>query len=90
MRCACSSLFSPCAILLVVVNGGKCYDEDVIPLLEQNLGTYVSGNRFVVLHLGGGSHGPLYSDRYPPEFQLLKPMCNDADATNQCNRRKSR
>lgn len=65
-------------------HGGKCYDEDVIPLLEQNLGTYVSGNRFVVLHLGGGSHGPLYSDRYPPEFQLLKPMCNDADVTNRC------
>lgn len=63
---------------------GKCYDEDVIPLLEENLSTYASGNRFVVLHLGGGSHGPLYRDRYPPEFQLLKPMCNDADVANQC------
>jgi lipid A ethanolaminephosphotransferase len=65
-------------------HGGKCYDEDVIPLLERNLNTYVSGNRFVVLHLGGGSHGPLYRDRHPPEFQLLKPMCNDADVANQC------
>ena len=64
--------------------GGKCYDDDVIPLLEEDLGEYVSGNRFVVLHLGGGSHGPVYSDRHPPEFRLLKPMCNDADVANQC------
>jgi len=65
-------------------HGGKCYDEDVIPLLEKNLSNYDSGYRFVVLHLGGGSHGPLYGDRHPPEFQLLKPLCNDADVANQC------
>lgn len=67
-------------------HGGKCYDEDVIPLLEQDLGRHASGNRFVVLHLGGGSHGPVYSDRYPPEFQRLKPMCDDADVANECTR----
>jgi lipid A ethanolaminephosphotransferase len=66
-------------------HGGRCYDEDVIPLLEQNLATYDSGYRFVVLHLGGGSHGPSYSDRHPPEFQVFEPMCNDADVANECN-----
>jgi lipid A ethanolaminephosphotransferase len=65
-------------------HGGKCYDEDVIPLLEEDLSRYVSGNRFVILHLGGGSHGPVYSERYPPEFQRLTPMCHDADVANQC------
>jgi lipid A ethanolaminephosphotransferase len=65
-------------------HGGKCYDEDVIPLLEENLKTYVSGQRFVVLHLGGGSHGPVYSDRTPPEFQRLQPQCTDADVANRC------
>lgn len=65
-------------------HGGRCYDEDVIALLENNLGTYVSGYRFIVLHLGGGSHGPAYADRYPPEFQKFKPMCNDADVASQC------
>ena len=65
-------------------HSGKCYDEDVVPLLEDNLKTYVSGYRFVVLHLGGGSHGPAYADRYPPEFQKFKPMCNDADVANEC------
>ncbi|HRI37563.1 MAG TPA: hypothetical protein PLO50_03300, partial [Nitrospira sp.] len=47
-------------------HGGKCYDEDVIPLLQRNLASYQSGYRFVVLHLGGGSHGPVYADRHPP------------------------
>lgn len=65
-------------------HGGKCYDEDVIPLLEDNLKTYTSGYRFVVLHLGGGSHGPSYADRHPPEFQQFKPTCNDADVANEC------
>ncbi len=65
-------------------HGQKCYDEDVIPLLQANLKTYVSGYGFIVLHLGGGSHGPTYSDRHPPEFQQFKPMCNDADVANQC------
>lgn len=66
-------------------HGGKCYDEDVIPLLRQNIETYASGYRFIVLHLGGGSHGPIYSDRYPPEFQRFQPMCTDADVANQCS-----
>jgi lipid A ethanolaminephosphotransferase len=65
-------------------HGGKCYDEDVIPLLQKNLDTYTSGYRFIVLHLGGGSHGPLYSDRYPPEFQQFTPLCNDADVATKC------
>ncbi len=65
-------------------HGGTCYDEDVIPLLQENLRSYRSGQRFVVLHLGGGSHGPIYKDRYPPEFQKFQPMCNDADVANRC------
>ena len=66
-------------------HGGKCYDEDVIPLLKESIGSYTSGYRFVVLHLGGGSHGPIYSDRYPPEFQQFQPMCTDADIANRCS-----
>jgi lipid A ethanolaminephosphotransferase len=63
---------------------GKCYDEDVIPLLKENLKTYSSGQRLVVLHFGGGSHGPLYLERHPPEFQRFQPMCRDADVANKC------
>jgi len=67
-------------------HGGKCYDEDVIPLLEGNLRTFASGYRFVVLHLGGGSHGPVYGDRHPPEFRRFEPTCDEADVTNDCTR----
>jgi lipid A ethanolaminephosphotransferase len=67
-------------------HGGKCYDEDVIPMLRDNLASYSSGQRLVVLHLGGGSHGPIYKDRYPPEFRRFQPMCDDADVANQCSR----
>jgi len=85
------TLYDNCAIpgeekVRDCAHGGKCYDEDVIPLLEKDLGKYTSGNRFVVLHLGGGSHGPVYSERFPPEFQRLKPMCEDADVANKCTR----
>ncbi len=65
-------------------HGGRCYDEDVLPLLERDLGSYKSGYRFLVLHFGGGSHGPLYVDRHPPEFRRFQPMCMDADVANKC------
>jgi lipid A ethanolaminephosphotransferase len=65
-------------------HGGRCYDEDVLPLLERNLASYESGYRFLVLHFGGGSHGPLYVDRHPPEFRRFEPMCTDADVANRC------
>lgn len=65
-------------------HGGVCYDEDVVPLLDENLKSYNSGYRLIVLHLGGGSHGPSYNERYPAEFQRFKPMCNDADVVNKC------
>jgi lipid A ethanolaminephosphotransferase len=65
-------------------HGGHCFDEDVIPLLAANLQAYKSGYSFVVLHLGGGSHGPVYRDRHPPEFLRFEPTCNDADVANGC------
>jgi lipid A ethanolaminephosphotransferase len=66
-------------------HGGVCYDEDVIPLLSKNLKSYKSGQRFIVLHIGGGSHGPSYYERYPKEFQRFQPVCFDADVVNQCS-----
>lgn len=66
-------------------HGGRCYDEDVVPLLERDLAAYRSGYRFVVLHLGGGSHGPTYVDRHPPEFVRFEPSCREADVANGCS-----
>lgn len=64
----------------------SCYDEDVIPLLSRNLQSYESGSRFIVLHLGGGSHGPNYNIRIPQEFHEFKPTCGNADVVNECTR----
>jgi lipid A ethanolaminephosphotransferase len=66
-------------------HGGRCYDEDVVPLLRENLRSYSSGYRFIVLHLGGGSHGPNYGERHPPEFRKFVPLCEDADVANECS-----
>lgn len=65
-------------------HGGACYDEDVVTLLDDALRQYTSGYRFIVLHLGGGSHGPRYADRYPPEFRRFTPACSDADVVDRC------
>lgn len=63
-----------------------CYDEDVIPMLSENLKTYRSGYRFVVLHLGGGSHGPTYDLRHPPAFETFGPTCKDPDVVSRCTK----
>ncbi len=65
---------------------GKCYDEDVVSLLKEDLKSYKTGQKMVVLHVGGGSHGPIYGDRYPEEFQYFKPRCKDADVINKCTK----
>jgi lipid A ethanolaminephosphotransferase len=65
---------------------GQCYDEDVIPLLNKNLKSYNFGKRFIILHMGGGSHGPRYKNRYPPKFQKFNPQCLEADIFNNCSK----
>ncbi|MGC4027908.1 MAG: phosphoethanolamine transferase domain-containing protein [Steroidobacteraceae bacterium] len=84
------TLYDNCAAVGEITNpscghGGKCFDEDVIPLLAEDLKSYRSGYRLEVLHLGGGSHGPIYRDRHPPEFLKFQPTCNDADVANRCS-----
>jgi lipid A ethanolaminephosphotransferase len=66
-------------------HGGKCYDEDVLPLFDAFLGQPADGQRLAILHLGGGSHGPVYQKRFPPEFQVFRPQCLDADVSNLCS-----
>ena len=65
-------------------HGGKCYDEDVVTLLDEVIEQYQSGYRFAILHLGGGSHGPIYQTRYPKTFQVFNPQCFEANVMNHC------
>lgn len=64
----------------------NCFDDDTIPYLQQHLIEYKSGLSLAVIHIGGGSHGPSYHERYPDEFKIFKPICQDADVVNQCSR----
>jgi lipid A ethanolaminephosphotransferase len=34
--------------------------------------------RLVILHTSG-SHGPLYSSKYPPQFEVFRPACQTVD-----------
>jgi lipid A ethanolaminephosphotransferase len=34
--------------------------------------------------LGGGSHGPTYDLRHPPEFKKFTPTCGDPDVVSKC------
>jgi len=67
-------------------NGDGTYDGDVVPLVEKNIKSYKGGERLILLHLGGGSHGAIYNSRFPASFRKFKPYCNDADVLNQCTK----
>ncbi len=67
-------------------HGGKCYDEDVLTLLDNDLNSYTNGKKLIVLHFGDGSHGPIYPDRFPKEFGIFTPQCKHADVMNKCTK----
>jgi lipid A ethanolaminephosphotransferase len=50
-----------------------CYDEVMLTDLAERL-RHVDRDTVIVFHQIG-SHGPAYSDRYPPEFERFKPAC---------------
>jgi lipid A ethanolaminephosphotransferase len=50
-----------------------CYDEVMLDDLAARLDT-VQHDTVVILHMIG-SHGPAYSERYPPQFEIFKPAC---------------
>lgn len=59
---------------------GTCMDIE----MNQNFAEQVkkaNKDMFVVFHQRG-SHGPMYSNRYPLEFELYKPACKDEDIKN--------
>ena len=50
-----------------------CYDEVMLSDLPAHLAT-LQRDSVVIFH-GIGSHGPAYSERYPPQFEVFKPAC---------------
>lgn len=50
-----------------------CYDEVMLSDLAARLDT-LQHDTVVIFH-AIGSHGPAYSERYPPQFEIFKPAC---------------
>jgi lipid A ethanolaminephosphotransferase len=50
-----------------------CYDEIMLTDLSSRLAT-LTRDSVIVFHQIG-SHGPAYSERYPPAFDIFKPAC---------------
>lgn len=61
---------------LVKSFGDNIYDDLLLKAFDMDLNRLTKKNNLIVLH-GRGSHGPLYYKRYPKEFEVYKPACND-------------
>ena len=57
----------------------KCnYDELLLTNLKTEILSSTKNKILVILH-ASTSHGPLYSKKYPPQFEIFKPVCNTVD-----------
>lgn len=55
--------------------GGNCFDEILLTDLP-NIISKTTTNKLIVLHQNG-NHGPTYSKRYPKEFKVFAPVCEN-------------
>jgi lipid A ethanolaminephosphotransferase len=60
-----------------------CYDEVMLSDLTARLDT-LQHDTVVIFHTIG-SHGPAYSERYPPQFEIFKPACRSHEL-QRCSR----
>lgn len=60
-----------------------CYDEVMLTGLGARLET-MQRDSVVIFH-AIGSHGPAYSERYPPQFEIFKPACR-SNELQRCSR----
>lgn len=62
--------------------GEACaYDEVLLTGLKEQILASNKNKLFVVLHTST-SHGPQYSKKYPPRFEVFKPVCNSVELGN--------
>jgi len=62
---------------------GCNYDEILLSGLKEQINTSTKNKILVVLHTST-SHGPTYSQKYPPQFETFKPVCNSVEL-GQCS-----
>jgi lipid A ethanolaminephosphotransferase len=61
----------------------ECRDPGMLAGLDQFVDSIKAGDILVVLHQMG-NHGPAYSRRYPPTFEVFTPVC-DSNQLEQCS-----
>jgi lipid A ethanolaminephosphotransferase len=64
-----------------------CYDEQMLSGMPARLNELQRDTVFVFHQIG--SHGPAYSLRYPPQFEVFKPACHSSQL-DQCSREEVR
>lgn len=65
--------------------GDGCnYDEILLTNLQQQIETSTHNKILIILH-ANTSHGPTYSKKYPPQFEVFKPVCNTVELANCTN-----
>ena len=71
--------------LMQICQGDDCeYDEVLLTDLEKQITANGNNKVLVVLHTST-SHGPQYSKKYPPRFEVFTPVCNSVELAN-CTR----
>jgi lipid A ethanolaminephosphotransferase len=59
--------------------GGGCdYDEVLLAGLKERISASKKNKVLIILHTST-SHGPSYSKKYPPQFEVFKPVCNSVE-----------
>ncbi len=68
-------------------SGEKCnHDEVLLSSLAEEIENSDKEKILVVLHTKG-SHGPLYSKKYPKQFEVFKPVCESV-ALDTCSKQE--
>ncbi|MFL2660202.1 MAG: phosphoethanolamine transferase [Alphaproteobacteria bacterium] len=62
-----------------------CYDMLLLNNFDDEISALEKDNKFVVFHTIG-SHGPKYYQRYPKEFEVFKPACNNPEVSRCDNK----
>ncbi|HPX04295.1 MAG TPA: phosphoethanolamine--lipid A transferase EptA [Tenuifilaceae bacterium] len=60
---------------------GCSYDEILITGLKEQILASTKSKVLIILHTST-SHGPTYNKRYPPQFEVFKPVCESVELAN--------
>jgi lipid A ethanolaminephosphotransferase len=74
--------YQPAATLMPNCKAEDCdYDGILLHGLKEQILASKKNKILIVLHLST-SHGPTYNKKYPPQFEVFKPVCNSVELGN--------